>query len=289
MPIALGALPLLFSDEDQIKNYVLLVFLPWASVFCLFAFLYATLREAGLCLMVLAAPFLALTLLGTLIAAVVRAITIDRDKRRLAGAALMILPFAFVSFEQHRLVREEEVSVPSSIVVDAPVDEVFEELAVIEPISRDEYPSGILNSLGVPRPIEATVDRRGVGGHRIGKFEGGLEFQELITTYAPPKNMTFDISVDPRQLDPKSTGRHALEGGYFRFVDATYTVEPVGKETSRVTLTSRYVAKSSVNSYGEVWADFIIGDFQSRVLEVLRRRFGERHREKVRREVAASP
>jgi hypothetical protein len=91
--------------------------------------------------------------------------------------------------------------------------------------------------------------------------------------------MTFDITVDPSRLETTSTPRHALEGGYFRFVDATYEVSPRGAERCAVTLTSRYVAKSSVNVYEELWASAVVGDFQDRVLRVLAERFARWHRE----------
>jgi hypothetical protein len=286
VPLAMGATPLLFVDVEQIKNYVYLLFVPWLSILGVFVFLFATLKEGALCVVVLGAPFWGAALLGTLIAFIIRAVRISTRKRNATGVALMLLPFAVVGVEKRYFIREEQVSVPSTIVVEAPQAMVFEQLAVIEPIRDDEYSVGVFNRLGVPRPIEATADRKGVGGHRVGHFDRGLEFHERITEYDAPRRMTFDIAVDPTQLAPNSTERHALENGYFRFVDATYTVEALGPERSRITLTSRYVAKSSVNAYGELWASAIIGDFQERVLRVLAQRFERRFRAI---EVAASP
>jgi hypothetical protein len=288
VPMVMGAIPLLFTDVDQIKNYLYVLLAPWLAMIGVFAVLLAMLKEGALCLLVLAAPFWIAALLGTLVAVVVRGVILHQRKRKAVGVALMLLPFALVGIEHH-LVREHEVAVPSTVVVEAPAEEVFDQLAVIEPFREEEYPVGLLNRLGVPRPIAATVDRKGIGGHRVGTFERGLAFKELITEYDRPRRMTFDIAVDPTQLEPTSTGRHALEGGYFRFVDATYTVERLAPERSRVTLTSRYVAKSSVNAYGELWADFIIGDFQSRVLHVLAGRFERWHREGHPAEMATLP
>ena len=71
---------------------------------------------------------------------------------------------------------------------------------------------------------------------------------------------------------PGSVERHALSEGYFRFVDATYELEPAGPQHTRLKLSSRYVLRTSVNWYGELWASAIIGDFQDRVLAVLQKR-----------------
>jgi hypothetical protein len=279
VPAAIGAVPLLFRDVDQIRSYAALLVIPWLSILGIFVALGALLKEGALCFLVLGAPFALAAMLGTLIAAVVASLVIRSKKRKALGAAMMILPLAFVGLEQRWLVRQETVAVRSSTVVEAPAEEVFDQLAVIDPISEDEYPAGILNRLGVPRPIAATTDVKAVGGHRVGSFERGLRFDERITAYDRPERMTFDITVDPSQLEPTSTPRHALEGGYFRFVDATYRVERAGAERCTVTLTSRYVAKSSVNAYEELWASAVVGDFQDRVLRVLAGRFGRWHRE----------
>lgn len=55
----------------------------------------------------------------------------------------------------------------------------------------------------------------------------------------------------------------------------------------KLVLSSTYAAKSSVNAYGEMWANAIIGDFQDRVLAVIKRRC-EVRAGGARDEVAAS-
>ncbi len=55
----------------------------------------------------------------------------------------------------------------------------------------------------------------------------------------------------------------------------------------KLDLSSRYVAKSSVNAYGKLWANAIIGDFQDRVLAVIIRRCESLPREQPA-EIAAS-
>src|SRR6185437_720899 len=117
VPLAMGALPLLFTDVDQIKNYLFVLFIPWLSILSLFVVLLATLKEGGLCIIVLGGPFWILAMLGTLVGVVIRAIMISDRKRKAAGAALMLLPFLVLGLEKRYLVREGQVSVPSTIAV----------------------------------------------------------------------------------------------------------------------------------------------------------------------------
>jgi hypothetical protein len=279
VPLAMGALPLLFTDVAQIRSYLFILFVPWLSIATVFIVLGALLREGMLCVLILAGPFVLAGLVGTLIACIVRAVLISRAQRRAAAAALMVLPLLTVGFEGPLFERVEEVTITSVTTVPAPADEVFDSLAEFETIREGEYPDGWFTWFGVPRPIRATVDRRAVGGHRVGEFDRGLVFDERITEYDPPRRMSFEIAVDPSTLLPNSTERHAFEAGYFRFVDATYVLEPLAGSRVKLSLSSTYVAKSSVNAYGKLWANAIISDFQDRVLHVIRSRARRRSTE----------
>ena len=84
--------------------------------------------------------------------------------------------------------------------------------------------------------------------------------------------MSFSIAVDPRMLRPGSAERHAFENGYFRFVDATYSLAELPGGGTELVLTSRYAVESGVNWYGKLWADAIVRDFQDRVLAVIKAR-----------------
>lgn len=272
LPAAMGAVPLLFSDVDQIKNYLYLILIPWLAVAALFLVLFIPGLEALICLVLIVSPFLVLAMLGSLVACVVRAFMIRSAKRKAAAVVTMLLPFVMLAIEKRLPAPEETVSVASSTVVSAPAAALFRGLAEVETIEASEYEAGIWNRLGVPRPIRATVDRAALGGRRTGQFEYGLRFDEVITAFDAPRRMAFDIAVDPSTLRPNSAERHAFEGGYFRFVDATYELEPLGEDRVRLTLSSRYAIMSHVNAYGNLFGRAVVGDFQDRVLAVVKRR-----------------
>lgn len=280
LPAVLGAVPLLFSDVDQVKNYIYLLLTPWLTIGASFLLLFIPGLEGLICIVVLLSPFILFAMAGTLIAWIIRAFILrSAAKRRAAALLSMLLPFAALGVERRFPVPEETVRVASSTVVAAPAEELFRGLAAVETIGDAEYAVGMWNRLGVPRPIRATVDRAALGGKRTGEFEYGLRFDEVITTFEAPRTMAFDIAVDPSKLRANSTERHAFEGGYFRFVDATYTIEPVDAGRVRLTLASRYVVRSSVNAYGNLFGRALVGDFQDRVLSVLKRRAERRVQE----------
>lgn len=274
VPAVTGAIPLLFSDADQTRWYVKLVLLPWLTLLALYLLLFVLLRETSLlCVLVQALPAIGLAMLGTLIAWVITAVRLRRRKKKLAaGILLMLLPFVCAPLERALLYRSEVVASASRIVIDAPRAAVWDQLANVPAFQPDEYRPGVWQLLGVPRPIRATVDREALGGHRVGWFDRGLRFDEVITAYDPPARMSFSIAVDPRTLIPGSAERHAFEHGYFRFLDADYSLAELPGGRTELVLASRYAIESGVNWYGKLWAGAIVRDFQDRVLAVIKSR-----------------
>jgi hypothetical protein len=272
VPAIIGAIPSLFSDVDQVNLFQDFVFFPIVTIL---GFLVATVvlfKEAAVCLVVLAAPVIALGLSGAFLIWMVKAYRMRARKKAKAMAALMLLPFLLVGIEKKYGLVAEELVARSWVVVEAPAAQIWDGLAVVDTIREGEYTPGVFNWLGVPRPIRATVDRAGAGGHRVGEFEFGLRFDEVIETFDPPRRMTFSIAVDPRTLRDGSAEQHAFKTGYFRFIDAAYDLEPLSPVRTRLHLSSRYIVKSGANWYGKIWADAVIRDFQDRVLLVLKAR-----------------
>lgn len=93
LPAAMGAVPLLFADLDQIKNYLFVFLVPWLTIAAFFLLLFIPGLEGLICLVVIGSPFILFALLGTLIACVIRAIVLHRARRKAAALITMLLPF----------------------------------------------------------------------------------------------------------------------------------------------------------------------------------------------------
>src|SRR5262249_817133 len=150
-----------------------------------------------LCFIILGFPLWGGALLGFLIAWLVKRNFLKQSKFTTgAMVALLLLPFGLAPVERAHFVREEVRKVESSTLVDASPEVVWDRLAAFDEIKPEEFEPGLWHRLGVPRPIKATIDRVGLGGHRVGVFQHGLAFEELVTVFEAPRRMTFDIQVD---------------------------------------------------------------------------------------------
>ena len=225
--------------------------------------------EDFICLLVLAAPFF---ILGTIGALIYRIVQINRQKSKGKLLTLVLLPFLLAPIEDYIKSPSDKYIVKSEVIIDATPEKIWNNIVEVQTIDPKEYNSGFFNLIGIPRPISAIVDKKELGGQRIGNFEGGLKFIETITEYEMNKKVSFDIKIDPSTVRQKVFDQHVLNGNYFTFVDATYELTELKNRQVKLTLFSSYQLTSTINFYGKFWGDIILTDFQDRLLNVIENR-----------------
>jgi hypothetical protein len=236
--------------------------------FFLMLFLFG--MEDFLCLLILAAPFFLLATLGALTYRIIQINSGRKNNGKLLS--IMLLPFLFGPFEEYVKSPSEAYYVTSEVIISAMPETIWGNIVEVKSIQPDEYHAGFFNFAGIPKPLSATVDKKAMGGKRIGNFEGGLRFIETITEYQPNQIVAFDIKIDPATVRHKVFDQHVLNGNYFTFIDATYKLNPLNNGQVKLTLSSRYQLTSKINFYGKFWGDVILSDFQGRLLNVIKKR-----------------
>ncbi|MBN8651051.1 MAG: hypothetical protein J0L67_06480 [Cytophagales bacterium] len=269
IPTILGIVPLMFADNEQLKSYKNIIFIPWVTVATFFLTMFLIGLEEFICLLILAGPFF---VLGTIGAFIYRLVQINKQKNKGKLLTLLLIPFLFSPIEE--LVKSPSLTfkIDSEVVISAPPETIWDNIVEVNAIKGTEYTPGFFNKIGIPRPLNATVDEKRIGGQRIGNFEGGLRFVETITQYEPSKVVSFDIKVDPKSVRPNVFDQHVLNGNYFTFVNATYEISSLPNGQVNLKLSSSYQLTSKINLYGKFWGDVILKDFQDRLLKVIESR-----------------
>ena len=172
VPAALGAVPLLMADPDQIRSFRNIMFIPWVAILSMFALMAALRVERLGCFLLFLIPFIVaavLAMLITFLVCVVRGSRIKSQKRKAAAAVIALLPFVIAPLEEHYSTSERTVEVGSSVLIAASAERIWPQLGNVETIRDSEYEAGFFNTvMGIPRPIRASVDREGVGARRRG-------------------------------------------------------------------------------------------------------------------------
>jgi hypothetical protein len=269
IPPVLGIIPLMFADNEKLKSYRNIIFIPWITILSFFLTMLLFGIEDFLCLLVLSAPFFMLATIGALIFKIVQ---INKRKSKGKLMSLVLLPFLFAPIENYIKTPPETYTIKSEVIITAKPETIWDNIVEVKTIQNNEYNPGVFNYLGIPRPMNATVDKKSIGGKRIGNFEGGLKFVETITEYKENKKVAFKIKIDTETVGQKVFEQHVLNGNYFNFINATYELESTANGKVRLSLTSSYQLTSTINFYGKFWGDMILSDFQDRLLDVIETR-----------------
>lgn len=166
----------------------------------------------GIVCIAMAAPLAFLAALpGMFVALTMFRLPYTRTPRWTAGIALPLVPLAM--FVEDRIDSEPVMrAVVTSVLVDAPIERVFETVIAFPRIESE--PAWYFR-LGIAHPLEARIDGSGVGAVRYCTFSTG-SFVEPITAWDAPHLLAFDVTENPPPLEELSLHDHVhaphLEG-----------------------------------------------------------------------------
>lgn len=212
------------------------------------------LREGVLCLIILSPLLYTAILIGMFIG---RAL-FRQWNPTLQGSVLAIILalFFFDLTSEHDYVNE----VTDRMVIDAPVSEVWKHVPS-HPVNRSE-PGFWLFRIGLPNPVQSTMNGSGVGATRKCVFSNNAVFDEVVVESVQDSLFTFDITRQPD--DPEIIGHIELRRGRFILTDN-------GDGTTTLTGKSWYKLNVYPVWYFDIWAESITRQVHLRVMEHIKR------------------
>jgi uncharacterized protein YndB with AHSA1/START domain len=227
--------------------------LAWAScVNCFIAIVLSAvfLREGIICLFIVSPLLLCFVLLGGLLGRYM----FRRDSNTLNISIISLMLLAFVADSLSTHYYENEVT--DTITINAPPAEVWKYVVAYKHnTSPNKY---WLFKAGMPSPVESTVEGYYLGAKRKCIFSNGYVFDEKIVTYDEDKNLTFDITHQPR--DPEIMGHIDILRGQFLLKDN-------GNGTTTLIGNSWYRLYVFPVWYYDMWAQSITRNVHLRVME----------------------
>ena len=267
LPIVIGIIPIIFAPKEVLKSRWKPILFPMASVFLFFLFALASGLEDLLCLLILVIPYLiAAGIAGVLVSLII----VKTSSKKLY--TIVLLPFLLNPIEAFLPNQTEQFNIESSIAIEASPDIVWEYLVEVPEIKKEEYSSGILNAIGVPRPLRSKLEVIDGETYRIGYFSNGLKLCESVSEQDRPRLLNFKIHMDKSELRDTPTDKHLLNSDYFKFENITYLLDRQEDGTTVLRLSCDYRLQSKMNGYANFWAERVIKDFETRLLDVLKKK-----------------
>jgi uncharacterized membrane protein YhaH (DUF805 family) len=121
---------------------------------------------------------------------------------------------------------------------------------------------------GLAYPMSGSIHGAGIGAIREGVFSTGVAY-ERVTEWQPPRRLSFIVLTDPptmRELSPYQDVHAPHVNGYFRTVDARFTIAPLANGHTLLTLDTRHELKLNPYLYWLPIAKWAIHTNKTRVL-----------------------
>ncbi|MDJ0366815.1 hypothetical protein QMK33_16800 [Hymenobacter sp. H14-R3] len=271
VPMALGAITAHFIPGG--RTFWRLCGAPWLTVLL---FILTTLLfnlEGLICLIIIGPVFFVLASMGAVVYVRIADLLPPRRDKTLVVAAFAVLPFVAITIENRFDNPDSFRRVENTVVINAPAAVVWQHIIRVAPIRAADLGHSLIDDIGFPRPIEATLTREGVGGVRHATFERGVEFIETVDEWHSLKRLSFSIIPNTTTIPPTTFDEHVIVGGrFFDVLRGTYELRPAGPGRTLLVLHSQQRLSTHLNWYAGLWTGFVMSEIQGRILGVLKRR-----------------
>ena len=220
------------------------------NTFCAILLSAIFLKEGVICLIIVSPLLWTFITIGAYLG---RSI-FKKNNKTLNVSVISLLLFIFLSDATSK--HEYENMVSDTIVVNAPPNKVWKNVVAFKRIKKKN--NFWLFRIGLPSPMETTVDGYYKGSGRKCIFSNGYVLGENISTYEPGKDLVFDITNQPR--DPEIMNHLDLLRGEFLLKDN-------GNGTTTLTGNSWYKLYVFPSWYYDLWTQSIVRNVHLRVME----------------------
>ena len=267
LPIAIGLIPILISNQAIQNSKAKQVLYPVGSVLVFFIIALVSRLEDLVCILILTIPF-------TVVAGISGLIFSQIIKKRKSNKlfSIVLIPFLLVPVESNFSNKSKSYTIDSKIIINATKKDIWSKIIEVPEIQDSEYEYGFYNYIGIPRPVKSELKEIEGEEYRIGHFTDNLKLFEKITRIDTLSFVEFKIELEKSILRDIPTDKHILKSDYFKFKNISYNLTEINVESVELQLNCEYSIESRMNWYANFWAKGIIKDFEEKLLKVLKKK-----------------
>lgn len=249
VPMVMGLVSAWFWHPLKLKTSA---YIGWSAINSAFAIVlsFVFLREGVICLLIVSPLIFAFVVAGALVGR-----GVYRRKNNTLNSTVFGILFVIMmadTFSAH----ENVAMISDTLIVNAPIEKVWPYVVEYEPINLEE--KYWLFKIGMPSPVQSTVDGYEAGAGRKCIFSNGYVFDEKMVVYKPNEELTFDIISQPH--DPEIMGHIDILRGQFILKDN-------GNGTTTLIGNSWYKLYVFPRWYFNIWSESITRNVHLRVME----------------------
>lgn len=273
IPFVMGYLSLATRKQpfkNSIEQFLTAIFMPWIPTFLSLVAAVLTGFEAMVCIIMATPVFLVMSSIGGLVGST--AITTNKKLNQFILAGIMVLPHSVSALESRIPLHQSIEQVDNTIIINADIATVWQNIESVPLIQEQEQSTSFLHSIGFPRPLEATLSHKGVGGVRHASFEDNVLFVETVTEWDYHKSLAFTIKPRVEKSTSEFLNTKILGGRYFNVLNGRYQIEPLKSGQIKLHLSSQHQIATHYNFYAALWTRYIMSDLQQYILKIIKKR-----------------
>lgn len=271
VPIIMGYLPFVIDPKVFADSCLKAVVFPLLSSFLFLYFAFRARFEDLGCLIILLPPYVVISVLVSVIFRFFIKFKIEKDKDNTNRNSLLLIliPIVLGNIEKYIEKKESSFQVSQTVEIGASNEVVWNNLASVPKLTK-YIDNSVYNYLGFPNPVKSEYNSK--TNTRLGYFDNGIVLNEKIIELDNLKKMSFAIDVDKSKLENSQTFKHVLKNKNLVFSSITYELEKINESKTKLTLICNYKVRTNVPLYGEFCSKNIITDFESKLLNALKKR-----------------
>lgn len=272
VPYAIGFIRVHYECKtNSAIGFGKMILASWEPIFVFILISAVLMLEGSICIVMALPVFLLLAGLGGITAGIYHRFASRRKNGTLVSVAL--LPLLISPIEVNFVHFSKIYQVENSIEIHASPEMVWKQLANVSTIEKHELPFSITALIGVPRPIEASMNAEGVGAVRTSKWEKGVTFKEVITDWVPNKRMAYSFDIDPDAIPDDVLDQHVKLGGdYFSPIFGEYQITSNSAGNTILHLKTTLRDNTNFGLYSRMWGEIIFQDFHLSLLKLMKHR-----------------
>lgn len=182
-----------------------------------------------------------------------------------SSVLVLVLMVPFFGAAESTLKKESIYEVETSVVIDAPPEEIWHHLLNFGDL---EPPDDWYFKLGISHPLRARIEGHGVGAVRYCEFTTG-PFVEPITIWDEPNRLAFDVRSHPapmKELSFHDDVNPPHLDGFFESQRGEFRLVKLGPNKTRLEGSTWYTMDMFPNLYWRTIAESLLHRIHTRVL-----------------------
>lgn len=269
-PVLVGAVTVYAAERRERHSWGYYFLASFAANLLFILGTLLILVEGFICAILIFPLFATLGGLGGMLMGAVCRIT-RRPRHTLYSMA--ILPLVLGLLEPGLALPDRIGQVERSVLVQARPEQVWAQLWNVHDIQPRELDRAWMYRIGVPLP-RSGLTRSRAGGRLVREITmgKGIRFDQVVSELEPGRHVRWTYDFGPDAFPPRALDDHVRIGGqYFDLRGTAYRLAREGDAT-RLTVRMEYRVSTRFNWYAEPLAQWLMGDFEERVLQFYRRR-----------------